>query len=640
MSAIRRLLSLRKAVFICHAGEDKTIAEDLALRLRRRRFDVFFDRDVLEPGHTFDDRIKREIEQSDAFVFLVSPDSIKETKYTLSELKLAQKRWPHPHGRVLPVVVRPTEHPRVPSYLRAVTILEPQGNIVAEAAAAVEKLAGGSLRRLPLSVLSTAGAAAAVALAWLALHKPPNGDGPADANKKPPVVSVIDRDPPTPIPIPPIVKPISFPASFHFMFTLELTDPSPNLIKDVARLFVPARRMQRKIVLQPDNYYDEILETPDASGVFSAWVVRDIVTGYVGDVPRTSFCLRRGDPPDDAGRNHVILKCKEGDKPCKEPDPADEKLLVPATCESRAERDHFPLRKLAFTPFRLVAPARAEGSEPAPEPARNVWSVPSLESLLERANSRELRDGFTTFTLRSAAGLSVEADGVSLDLAVDDTPVRIGGVPAELQVVPFERGLPFELKFALQNLNFNGRYAGCDQIDVKLAFSKQGEPAGAAIPLRLRYAALRDVANTSVSTDYGTITWTAQYQVARGANTAGTDWRVFVRSARPSQIAQLQQVQKEIDRMELTYRDGDRPTKVVAVLRPPLVNSAGIALGLLLDTGQIRFTFTQSEAERLKAFVIQQQAQSSEARRLFEGVPDLYQEPPGRDRHYSCPTPR
>jgi hypothetical protein len=643
MVGIGRLLSLRKTVFICHASEDKVLAEDLALRLRRRRFNVFFDRDVLEPGESYDDRIRREIGRSDALIFLVSPDSIRDGKYTRSELKHAHEQWPDPHGRVLPAMVRPTEVKQIPSYLRAVTILEPQGDIVAETAAAVEKLTGGSIRWLPVSVLSTAGIATAVALAWFAMHKPPDGEASTDPIKR---VDLKVTDPP-PISEPPVLKPVQFPASFHFMFTLEPTDPNPNLNKELARLYVPARRLDRKIARQSDGFYDEILDTPDAATLFSATVVRDIVTGYVGTAPRTSFCLRRrDDAPGDVGKNHVMLRCKEGDQPCDTMDAADEGLLGPAVCgPKRAGRNGSALRRLALAPLQLVSQAHAQGSsqgasQDAPQGASYVWSVPSLESLLERRNTRDLRDGFTTFTLRSPAGIAADADGIGIDLAVDDTPVLIGGVPVDLRVVPFERGRPFELKFALQNLNFNGRYAGCDHIDVKLVFSKQGEPADPVIPLQLRYAALRDVANTNIATDYGPITWTAKYEVARGANAAGTDWRVFVRSARPSQIGQLQQVQKEIDQLGLVYRDGDRPTKVVAVLRPPLVNSAGIALGLLQDTGQIRFTFTQGEAERLKGFVVQQQAQNSQARRLFEGVPDLYQEPPGANRQYSCSSSR
>jgi len=259
--------------------------------------------------------------------------------------------------------------------------------------------------------------------------------------------------------------PVQFPTSFRLLFTLDITDSNPNLNKDIARLYVPAKRMDRKIIRQANDYYDEVLDTPDSTALFSATVVREIITGYVGVPPRTAFCLRRRDkPPDDANKNNVILNCKEGDQPCDTVDAADSGLMSPALCgPKKAQRSDGLFRKTAFFTPRLVSEAHAEASS-------NVWSVPSLESLLERRNTRALRDGFTTFTLRSGTSLPVEADGVSIDLAVNDTPVLIGGVPADLNVVPFDRSQPFEVKFALQNLNFNGRYAGCDQIDVKLQF--------------------------------------------------------------------------------------------------------------------------------------------------------------------------
>jgi TIR domain len=102
MGGIGRLMSLRKTVFIAHAGEDKTIAKDIALRLRRGRFDVFLDRDVLEAGESYDDRIRRQIRGSDALIFLVSPDSIRDGKYTRSELAYAEavagSAWPGAAG--------------------------------------------------------------------------------------------------------------------------------------------------------------------------------------------------------------------------------------------------------------------------------------------------------------------------------------------------------------------------------------------------------------------------------------------------------------------------------------------------------------------------------------------------------------
>jgi len=65
-------------------------------------------------------------------LFLISPDSVAESSYTLTELAMAQSKWPHPDGAVLPVMIRDTEYERIPNYVKAVTILEPRGNLPAD----------------------------------------------------------------------------------------------------------------------------------------------------------------------------------------------------------------------------------------------------------------------------------------------------------------------------------------------------------------------------------------------------------------------------------------------------------------------------------------------------------------------------
>lgn len=101
---------------------------------------VFFDRSGLPPGEAYNASIRREISAADVFVFLLSPSSVRPGCYALSELKFANAKWPSPAGHVLPVLVAPTPSPAVPPYLLAVTILEPAGNVAAEAAAAIANL--------------------------------------------------------------------------------------------------------------------------------------------------------------------------------------------------------------------------------------------------------------------------------------------------------------------------------------------------------------------------------------------------------------------------------------------------------------------------------------------------------------------
>jgi hypothetical protein len=104
------------------------------------RHEVFIDRADLEPGKSFDTKLRNAIEACDLFLFLISPESVAAGSYALSELSIAQDRWRRPGGHVLPVMVATTPTDAIPPYLRAVTILVPQGDVVAETLATVDNI--------------------------------------------------------------------------------------------------------------------------------------------------------------------------------------------------------------------------------------------------------------------------------------------------------------------------------------------------------------------------------------------------------------------------------------------------------------------------------------------------------------------
>jgi hypothetical protein len=80
------------------------------------------------------------IRRADLFVFFVSPNAVDSGSYTLSELAIAQQTWPHPAGRVLPVVLKDTPMDSLPAYVKAVTFLEAKGNLTADVADAVARI--------------------------------------------------------------------------------------------------------------------------------------------------------------------------------------------------------------------------------------------------------------------------------------------------------------------------------------------------------------------------------------------------------------------------------------------------------------------------------------------------------------------
>lgn len=154
-------------VFLSYPSARREVALRLKLALEAEQYEVFFDRDDLGAGEAFHAAIRQAVQAADLMVFLVAPESVKPGSYALSELELAQARWPQPGGHVLPVVVAPTHKAEIPAYLMAVTLLEPRGDVVAETLAAVAKLSGpASLWRRRLWLAAAALALVGAGAAW------------------------------------------------------------------------------------------------------------------------------------------------------------------------------------------------------------------------------------------------------------------------------------------------------------------------------------------------------------------------------------------------------------------------------------------------------------------------------------------
>lgn len=162
-------------IFLSYPSEERSTAERLNYALLQQGHDVFFDREDLAPGLEYDQAIAGSIAASDLVVFLLTPGFVRPGRYTLTEVKLTEERFPTPDGRVLPVLIQPTDISGIPPYLRAVNFLVPRGEVVAEAAHEVKRLAGklsltSRVTRRLRSPIGLAVAAAVVALgivAWV-----------------------------------------------------------------------------------------------------------------------------------------------------------------------------------------------------------------------------------------------------------------------------------------------------------------------------------------------------------------------------------------------------------------------------------------------------------------------------------------
>lgn len=152
-------------IFISYASEYRETAEHLSLALDAEGHESFLDRPRLQEGQPYHGELREAIEKCDLLIFLVAPESVAPGSYTRSELSIAEGRWRHPAGRVLPVLVAPTPFESIPPYLAAVTLLQPQGDVVAETIFEVARLQRRPRRWLPIGVI--AAAAAVVAGGWL-----------------------------------------------------------------------------------------------------------------------------------------------------------------------------------------------------------------------------------------------------------------------------------------------------------------------------------------------------------------------------------------------------------------------------------------------------------------------------------------
>ena len=164
-------------IFLSYASEDRPLAEQISLALAAEEHDVFFDREDLPAGDAFHTRIRSAIERSDQFVFLVSPHALDRGSYTLNELDIARRAWPNPARRVLPVLVRATDLDAIPNYLKSVTLLTTEGNVVALVVDAVHRIARAR-RRAVFGRIAAGGTALALVLAAAGVYW--SGRTPAD----------------------------------------------------------------------------------------------------------------------------------------------------------------------------------------------------------------------------------------------------------------------------------------------------------------------------------------------------------------------------------------------------------------------------------------------------------------------------
>jgi sulfatase modifying factor 1 len=157
-------------IFISYASKDREPAHSIYLALRDQGQQAFFDRADLPAGDEYHNRIRKAIEKSHLFVFLLSPNALDADSYTLEELSIAEKAG----VKLLPVVLRAPAMHQIPASIKNVTFHRPAGNLAASVAAEVHRIAAELMKRRLKGLAAALLIVTAVAGGYFYLHEARN----------------------------------------------------------------------------------------------------------------------------------------------------------------------------------------------------------------------------------------------------------------------------------------------------------------------------------------------------------------------------------------------------------------------------------------------------------------------------------
>jgi hypothetical protein len=295
----------------------------------------------------------------------------------------------------------------------------------------------------------------------------------------------------------------------------------------------------------------------------------------------SQMCLQPTNPITSVSKIDIAVECKGPDCQFLKATPD----LV-KSCGSSAPK---PTSSLFSLP--VVRAAERPATEQAP-----VWNVPTLRTLETTPNVGG--SGYTKFQVQLPPNPALQGyNELSYQVLVNGERVYFDGLPPEVLREPFHPGSMNTVSFALENLNFSGQDAGFEKVTLQLTFYGQNKTQHQEI--NLNYVALRPmpepfaagstVTSTDVRGPYSAVKWNAEYRVPKPNP---NEFDVFIGSA--SQASGAMSMKNRFDKRSLK-REG-RP--LVAVVRPPFKANAhyGMVAGIVQPSGQIQFTFNQSDA--------------------------------------------
>ena len=132
-------------VFLSFDSEDERSAKEFAERLSAAGFDVWNSAQELLPGDNWGLKVGKALEESDAMIVLLSPQSVK-SPWVRHEIEYAVGSRKY-EGRVIPVMVRPT--PDIPWVLRQFQVVRADKERDEAARQIVQKLRRATKLQVP-----------------------------------------------------------------------------------------------------------------------------------------------------------------------------------------------------------------------------------------------------------------------------------------------------------------------------------------------------------------------------------------------------------------------------------------------------------------------------------------------------------
>ena len=341
------------------------------------------------------------------------------------------------------------------------------------------------------------------------------------------------------------------------------------------RLDKPIRESRRRtLARQDDGGYEQSILLPCVGREFRAQFTRLVFDSQLDKSRKplvTDLCFERKKLGLDLTFTHH--ECMEGGS-CN---PGAFDPGIAQTCDSS---DQGFLRNM----FISTAHARVLSDE---ETQGQRWTVPSIETL--SALPRVERPGFTVFILWSGPLPHLaDADHFTTAIKVNGVSVLEDGWPAHSTSEPFDHREGLQFQFAMQNLGFSGANDGRETIEVSLRFFVRNIFIEEEVLTR-EYVALRNAEMILRQLKNGSLVqWIGTYR----APVKPDKFEVFLTSSKA--VRDVRRFKKRFDYSALTFNQ----QPLVAVIRPPLPPSEyyGVAAGVILESGQTRFTYNKQTA--------------------------------------------